>query len=225
MKNKMNRETYLNLIIDKAEPIFAENDYNLKALRAKIMVACGYPPNTRIGAKFDTLGVHISPKASSIGKHEIFINPVVDDTYNVIDILLHELVHAVQTDLYPESKSHGKEFVSICKKVGMNGNRKYTQACAGKDLAITIQSWIKDIGNYPHGSINLKADRKKQSTRNLKVECSAMHCNNHFRASRLKILSYNTNICIACGGSTMFCEDEPSMVTAYVDNNGLIDYK
>tara|TARA_R110002050_G_scaffold105904_4_gene215691 strand:+ start:236 stop:913 length:678 start_codon:yes stop_codon:yes gene_type:complete len=171
-ENTMNRETYLNLIIDKAEPIFAENDYDLKALRAKIMVACGYPPNTRIGAKFNTLGVHINPKASSTSKHEIFINPVVDDTYNVIDILLHELVHAVQTDLYPESKSHGKEFISICKKVGMNGSKKYAQACAGIELSKLIKEWIKEIGKYPHGSINLKADRKKQSTRLIKLECS-----------------------------------------------------
>ena len=201
MKNTMNRETYLNLIIDKAELIFAENDYDLKALRAKIMVACGYPPNTRIGAKFDTLGVHISPKASSIGKHEIFINPVVDDTYNVIDILLHELVHAVQTDLYPESKSHGKEFVSICKKVGMNGNRKYTQACAGKDLAVIIQAWIKDIGNYPHGSINLKADRKKQSTRNLLLWCP--ECNWSLRTSNANLLRVTINKCLCCQNDSL----------------------
>ena len=171
MKN-INRETYLNLVIKKAQLIFAKNHYDLHSLSKNIMVACGYPPNTRIGAKFDTLGVHINPKASSIAKHEIFINPIVDDTYQAIDILLHELVHAIQTDLFPKSKAHGKEFRAICKKIGMDGSKKYAQACAGIELSKLIKEWIKEIGKYPHGSINLKADRKKQSTRMIKLECS-----------------------------------------------------
>ena len=227
MTNNMNRETYLNIMIDKALPLFDNAGFNMSEIRDRLKVSCSFIKGTR-GSANNAIGVHYNTTCSKNGNHEMMIEPSVDNSLTAISVLIHEMVHSIQTHLYHDSKGflnvrpHGKEFAKIAKCVGLEG--KMTATIPGERLKETINGWIKEVGEYPHSSLNL-SKVKKQTTRNLKVQCSAMHCNNHFRASRLKILSYQTNICIACGGSTMFCKDEPSMITAYVDNDGMIEYK
>tara|TARA_R100000935_G_C2806294_1_gene152844 strand:+ start:294 stop:905 length:612 start_codon:yes stop_codon:yes gene_type:complete len=202
MENKINRETWLNLMIDKAVPMFDNAGFEISEIRSILKVACGFPPNTRVGTKFTTLGCHINPKASASGYHEIYIHPETSDSVKVVDILIHELAHAMQTEKYPDAKqSHGKEFKNICKALTMTGNKKYKFASASVELLKTIQLWVDAIGKYPHAIVSLNANRKKQSTRNHKVEC--YDCKWSFRCSTKNIDMMTSQTCLACGSPSL----------------------
>tara|TARA_R110002094_G_scaffold87440_1_gene91059 strand:+ start:109 stop:741 length:633 start_codon:yes stop_codon:yes gene_type:complete len=204
--NGMNRETYLEAMTDKAVVLFENAGYKISDIRSIIKVSCGFPPNTRIGTKFTTLGVCINPKASESGNHEIYINPVTSESVKVIDILIHELTHAMTNTQFPNAKqSHGKEFKMVSKAIQMDGNKKFKYACANPDLIKKIKSWIKELGEYPHDKITLKGNRKKQGVRNLKVECQS--CEWSFRTSNKNILLMVSTKCLCCG------DDEGLIVT------------
>ena len=204
---KLNREAWLNKATDLINNHYAKKGYSLEDIRSEIMISCGYPPNTRTGSKNTTFGVHINPLASESGKHEIFLNPIMANSLEVIDVLAHELVHAIQTHLFPKcKKAHGKEFIKICKAVDMTGSKKFAQAEASEDFKKDLNDIIHKIGEYPHSAINLNAKRKKQSTRNIKVECS--NCSYSYRTSKTNILSMTNTTCNACGESSLTAELE-----------------
>tara|TARA_R110002020_G_scaffold219343_4_gene427246 strand:+ start:3357 stop:4040 length:684 start_codon:yes stop_codon:yes gene_type:complete len=227
MKN-INRETWLNFMIDKAVPLFDDNGFKISDIRNKLKVSCSMMVGQRKSSKFKAIGQHLPPNWSANKNHEMLISPTLIDSVQVVGVLIHEMVHAIQSYMYHDKKGnlnvkpHGKEFRKIALSVGLQG--KMTATTESPELKIKIEKWIAEIGcQYPHDKINFD-DRKKQSTRMLKVECSALHCNNHFRTSRAKILNYANNICNACGGSTMYCIDEPLMVSA-IEKNGIIHYE
>jgi len=202
MENKINRETYLEAMTDKAVVLFEDAGYKISDIRSIIKVSCGFPPNTRVGTKFTTLGVCINPKASASGNHEIYINPVTSESVKVIDILIHELTHAMTNTQFPNAKqSHGKEFKMVSKGIQMDGNKKFKYACANPDLIKKIESWVKELGEYPHDKITLKGNRKKQTTRNLKVECQS--CLWSFRTSNQNINRIQSYKCLACENETL----------------------
>ena len=58
-----------------------------------------------------------STKSSAKGINQIFISPTLGDAYDVIDTLVHELVHALDDC----QNKHGKEFKKIALKMGMKG--------------------------------------------------------------------------------------------------------
>ena len=184
---KLNREAWLNKATDLINNHYAKKGYSLEDIRSEIQISCGYPPNTRTGSKNTTFGVHINPLASESGKHEIFLNPIMADSLQVIDVLAHELVHVIQTHLYPKDREHGKDFVKICKAVDMTGSKKFAQAEASEDFKKDLNDIIHKIGEYPHGAINLNAKRKKQSTRLIKLEC---HCGYIARSSGGAIIKF-----------------------------------
>jgi len=228
MKN-INRETWLNFMIDKAVPLFDENGFKISDIRNKLKVSCSFIQGSRGSKLKKAIGVHYNPCVSADGFHEMMIQPSIDNSVQAVGVLIHEMVHAIQTHLYHDKNGllnvmpHGKEFRKIALSVGLQG--KMTATTESPELKVKIEKWIKEIGSeYPHAKMTLNDSRKKQSTRMLKVECSALHCNNHFRTSRAKILSYANNICNACGGSTMYCIDEPLMVSA-IEKNGIIHYE
>ena len=206
-ETKLNREAWLNKATDLINNHYARKGYSLEAIRSEIMISCGYPPNTRTGSKNTTFGVHINPIASDSGKHEIFLNPIMSDSLEVIDVLAHELVHAIQTHLFPNAKKpHGAEFKKICKAVDMTGSEKFAQAEASEDFKKDLNDIIHQIGEYPHSAINLNAKRKKQTTRNIKVECTV--CDFSYRTSMTNIKSMTDVHCNACGDDSLTAEIE-----------------
>jgi len=188
----MNRETYLNTMIDKAVPLFDKNGFMLSEIRDKLKVSCSFIKGVR-GSKNKTVGVHYNPVLSKNGFHEMMIEPSIDDSIEAVGILIHELTHAIQRHMFGDTvKAHGKEFKKIATAVGLTG--KMTATVVSDDLKATIQTWIDEIGKYPHSSLNL-SERKKQSTRMIKL-----FCDNGFiaRASRTAIENYGVPYCACC---------------------------
>ena len=73
----------------------------------------------------------------------LIFNISIKISVKVIDILIHELTHAMTNTQFPNAKqSHGKEFKMVSKGIQMDGNKKFKYACANPDLIKKIESWI-----------------------------------------------------------------------------------
>jgi|TARA_R110000824_G_C14938151_1_gene649480 hypothetical protein len=203
MKNEMNRETYLNKVIDKAVPLFNNSGFKISDIRSKLKVSCSFIEGLRSSSK-NAVGAHYNPSISKDGFHEIMLSPKEDNSQEIIGTLIHEMVHAIQTHLYHDNKgrlnvgAHGKEFRKIALAVGLCGKMKST--ISSPELIKTIDTWIKELGNYPHSKITL-SNRKKQTTRNIKVEC--YDCKWSFRCSTKNVELMAFQKCLCCGNDSL----------------------
>ena len=81
--------------------------------------------------------------------------------------------------------------------IGLEG--KMTATTAGDALKALLQAIVKRLGDYPHEELDI-SNRKKQTTRMMKVECSDICCGFSFRASRKQIAEIDFNKgCLAKG--------------------------
>ena len=157
-----NREAWLTEVIRAVRPAFRTNGYELPPVR----VSVGWPGGKR--SKGTTLGQCWSAKASTDGKAQIFVSPIVSDGRRAIDILIHELAHAVDHNEH----GHSAPFAKIATALGLEG--KPSETHAGPDLAEKASALVKRLGKYPHAALDegMTTGTKKQSTRMLKVTCN-----------------------------------------------------
>ena len=180
IENKnINRETWLNLMIDKSVPLFDEAGFKISDIREKLKASCSVMVGMRKSKKFNAIGQHLPTEWNKNANHELLISPVLEDEITVVGVLIHEMVHAIQRHLYGNDvKPHGKEFRAIALAVGLEVKMKATTE--SPELAEKIKKWVSEIGKYPHNKVNFDG-RTKQTTRLLKLECQ--HCGFICRAS------------------------------------------
>ena len=63
-------------------------------------------------------------KSSEIDVNQIFVSPTLIDPVEVLDTLVHELVH----DVGDSQNKHGKEFKKICIRMGLVGPMRSASA-------------------------------------------------------------------------------------------------
>ena len=157
------REEWLTAAVSSLAPIFAEVKQTLPVVR----VSVGWPGGN--GRKNSVIGQCWSTAASSDKVAQLFISPVLDDAVRVLDVLAHELIHAID-----DCKSgHKGAFAKIAKGIGLTG--KMTATVAGDELKARLEAIAADLGEYPHAALASAqgADGpKKQTTRMMKVECA-----------------------------------------------------
>lgn len=125
-------------------------------------VSCGFPG----GASRKAIGQCWSTLNSADGSTEIFISPVLSDAARVLDVLVHEAVHAA----VGVQHGHKRPFASVARLCGLEG--KMTATVASPELKTIIAIWIQQLGSYPHATLSMST-QKKQSTRMVKCECGA----------------------------------------------------
>lgn len=195
----INRETWLNLMIDKAVPLFDNAGFKISDIRTKLKPSCSMMVGQRKSSKFGAIGQHLPTDWNAKKNHELLISPVLEDSVQVVGVLIHEMVHAIQRKLYGKGvKAHGKEFKAIAIAVGLEG--KMTATTESPELKIKIEKWIKELGKYPHNKINFD-DRKKQSTRNLLLWCP--DCNWSLRTSNSNLKRVTINKCLCCQNDSL----------------------
>lgn len=129
-------------------------------------VSCGWPSrratssNRRIGECW--YPIHCADKST----HHLFISPALDNPLDVLDTLIHELVHAV----VGPGVGHRGAFRRLAKAVGLEG--KMTATYAGDALKVRLVEMVIGLGQYPHAALNAVAKHKVQSTRLLRLVCS-----------------------------------------------------
>lgn len=67
---------------------FKKHGYSVPEIR----ISCGFPSTGQRGSR---IGECWATKICSGGLNEIFISPLIDDSDEVLGIIFHELVHAV----------------------------------------------------------------------------------------------------------------------------------
>lgn len=157
------REAYLHAAADQlGVRVFSKAGYDIPP----IDVSVGFPSTKALGAKSRALGECWKREASADGKNQIFLSPLIEDPVKAIDILAHELVHAVDDCEH----AHRAAFVKICDKVGLTEGPAKGRA-AGQELILVIEHIIKDLGEFPHSPLHAVGKDKTQTTRMRKVVC------------------------------------------------------
>jgi hypothetical protein len=105
--NNSTRESWLENAVDMLSPIFKQKGYDMP----KIKVSCGFPST---GNKSKHIGQCWGRSSTTEGVNQLFISPVLDEPVQVLDTLVHELVHAIDDCVH----HHGPEF----KKIATNEN-------------------------------------------------------------------------------------------------------
>jgi hypothetical protein len=157
----MNREEYLNQVTSEhIAPLFIEHGYEMPD---NVKFSCGFPSRNAAGIKNRTIGqCHYENGGDYIN---IFISPVLDDSVEVLGVLIHELIHAV----VGAKAGHKKPFKHCADALGLSG--KMTATTVGDQLRVKLESIIDTFGKYPHQAIELNTGKKKQTTRMIKVAC------------------------------------------------------
>jgi len=128
-----------------------------------LWVSVGFPvTGARAGARNQRIGeCHY---ATADGVPAVFIHPTLDDGARVLDVLLHEALHAA----LPVGTGHRRPFAKAATACGLDG--KPTATVASEALAPVLAGWMDTLGPYPHAKVDTSG-RKKQTTRMLKVAC------------------------------------------------------
>lgn len=157
------REEWLVAAVEALRPLFTEAGAEIPAVR----VSVGWPGGR--GKKATVIGQCWPTAASAAKAAEVFISPTQDDAVRVLDVLTHELVHAVDDC----QNGHRGPFAKLAKALGLTG--KMTATVAGPELAEKLAGIAGSLGDYPHAKLISLAGGvegpKKQAARMLKLEC------------------------------------------------------
>lgn len=97
------------------------------------------------------------------GGRVILVSPTLSDPAQIIDVLLHEMVHAA----LPVGTGHRKAFSQLAKRVGLE--KPWTATTASKELKAKIDGWLKsELRPWPGGHLVVVP---KEKGRQLKASC------------------------------------------------------
>lgn len=163
IENKIpTREEWLvNCTNDLRDNLFSNNGYEIPT---DVKVSCGFPSSNARAGKKQAIGVCHPRSHSEDNINEIFLNPCESDSVDVLGTLVHELIHAIDDC----ANGHNKAFKDMALAVGLTG--KMTATTSSPELVEHLESLVIKYGQYPHAKIDT-SQRKKQTTRMLKVEC------------------------------------------------------
>jgi hypothetical protein len=181
----MNREQWLTQAAQDLEAaLFAPLN---KSLPEKWRVSCSWPSSRASGKNAKgVIGQCFDPSASADGTAEMIISMSQDDPIEVLAILAHEMIHAIEGI----QAGHGAPFKRTALAIGLTG--KMTATIAGDAFKQSVAPIITDLGDYPHAAVDL-TKRKKQTTRMVKMSCS--DCGYIARTSRANIEKHGATIC------------------------------
>jgi hypothetical protein len=138
-------EVWLNEAVKLLRPLFAEMGYDVPPVHVSVGFSTdGYKPH----AKKNTIGVCHARCMTVDGINEIYITPLVTEPLDVLGILVHELIHAVD-----DCKSgHGPGFQKISREMK-----------CGDNLKVPIREWFEtverhrviacELGRYPRAGV------------------------------------------------------------------------
>ncbi len=173
------REDWLLAAIEAVRPLFVEKRHDLPN---DCQVSCGFAST---GTRSHHIGQCWSKESSTDERNQIFISPALHEPVDVLDTLVHELVHAVDNCEH----NHGREFKKIALSLGMVGPMR--SAGAGPELKIKLQAIAQTLGPYPHGKLKV-VHRRAISRSRPRAKCPT--CG--FQVPMLKrFLAYGAPIC------------------------------
>lgn len=145
------RESWLNnAMVALNKEFFAANGHELPK---KMRMSCGFPKaagHRAIGQCFDT-------PVSADETYEMFICPTQAEPVRVLDIALHEMIHAC----VGIEAGHKGPFRKMAKEFGLAGKMTATVAEEGSELHKRLSRIARSLGKYPHAAMKPKRMPKK----------------------------------------------------------------
>jgi len=153
------REEWLMQAVEQIKPIFERMGYQVPPVK----VSVGFPSS---GSKGRHLGQCWSTKSSADSMNQIFIAPHLPTPIEVIDTLVHELVHALDDC----QSGHGENFKRIAKDIGLKGPMR--SAGAGEELMRDLVKIADLLGHFPHGRLNIPIAPSNAGVKRPGARCS-----------------------------------------------------
>lgn len=133
---KMTREEWLKRGVRTLRPLLRKAGITMRARRQVSM---------SLASTRKAIGQCWYEAASKSGQTaNILICPTLADPVDVLDVLLHEMIHAA----LPYGTHHGPKFVRACKHIGMTKN-KPTSASACPELRAVLERVAAFLGPFP----------------------------------------------------------------------------
>lgn len=188
------REVWLAFAATELRPLFENSDETVKlSLPDTLRVSCGFPSRGALSTSKRRLGECWQTSASKDGVHQIFVTPLLDNGFKVLEVLVHEMLHAA----LPKNAKHGKLFKAGMRHLGLEGAA--TSTFAGEALAKRLNDLNEKLGTYPNAAIIPTEKEKKQTTRLIKLGCkNAEHTEEVIIRTTRKVLDLGTPVCF-CG--------------------------
>lgn len=154
-------DAWLNAAVDRLVPIFHDADLEVPPLRIHL----GW---TSRGLRTRRIGECWPRGASQDGVATIFITTQMESPASILDVLMHEMVHAVDDCAH----QHGKEFVKIAKQVGLVGP-PWRSSGAGELLRHELSRIARHLGHLPYSPLKTPAPatREMRSGRVMCPQC------------------------------------------------------
>lgn len=143
------RESWLRAAVEVFRPRFDEIGFPLPS---DIHISVGFAHGAR-AENGKILGQCWKRAASKDGINHIFVSPESGDTVEVLETVLHELIHAA---LDCEDGHRGR-FAEAATRLGFMGPMTATPSSV--ELAAELMTIAATLGNYPHGEL-MVPDRK-----------------------------------------------------------------
>ena len=153
------REQWLMQAVEHLVPLFERAGYSVPIVKVSI----GFPST---GSKGRHLGQCWSTKSAVDGVNQIYIAPHLPTALDVLDTLVHELVHAVDDC----ESGHGENFKRIALDVGLKGPMR--SAGAGELLKQDLLRIAEKLGTFPHGRLSLPVRTMQQAPKRPGAKCA-----------------------------------------------------
>lgn len=151
---KRTRERWLTDAVDLIREEFYKGTKH--KLPKTVAVSCGHTRGAR------AIGVcHPASQCRDNKTHHIFICPTQDDPMRVLDILLHETIHAA----LPEGTMHGKPFRDMADEFGLQGKPTATYCEPGTECYKRLKKIQRKLGKYPHRAIAKRREGPAKETK------------------------------------------------------------
>lgn len=115
----------------------------------KVSIACGFPRGSK-----KAIGQCWSPTVTRDGTVHIFICPTIGEGIRVLDITLHEMIHA---SVGIKCKHRGP-FKKLAREFGLEGKLTATFVTEGSELHSKLASILTQLGDYPHSALVSKSN-------------------------------------------------------------------
>lgn len=185
MTNHETREAWLRAAVAELSVIFQREGFDVP----DVHVSIGWPH----GGRSNTIGQCFPGAASADQIGHVFISPILSDPIRILDVLTHELVHAINHAA--GDTGHGKCFKVIAVKVGLTG--KMTETVAGEALKAELAQVAETLGAFPHAALSPVANKKSRSGRSVKLQCVAGE-DYQVSISKARLAAYGAPKCPCC---------------------------
>lgn len=137
----MSREEWLKRAVRVLRPLLER--------KAKVTMRKRWQVSMSLTSKKTAIGQCWYDQASASGKTcNLFVSPVHADPVEILDTLLHEMVHAA----LPVGVHHGKKFKDACQAIGLTKG-KPTEAAAGPELRAILVRVASFLGPLRHDAL------------------------------------------------------------------------